>query len=49
MKGAGRKQAFHQANIVERLKSLLLLGPDSGSEHPKHFLRLTLPGCATAE
>ena len=42
MQGAGRKQAFHQANYVERLESLLASGPVSYNQPPKNTMKKTV-------
>ena len=34
VQGAGRNKVFHQANIVERLKNLLLSGPAGQNKIP---------------
>jgi len=43
MQGAGRKQVFHQANIVERLENLFSPGPVGRNRNQRRAL-LTLGG-----
>src|SRR5210317_1009978 len=42
IQGAGRKQVFHQANIVERLKNLFSLGPACRNQTKRHSQKYLL-------